>query len=114
MVPVEVPQGERGGKDAGERPGANATTGRIASTCRSAWLEISFGPLETLTSAVCGALVFDAGISAVSVMELTYDVATGFPFQRITDAGTKPAPLTVRVNAEPPGVTAEGTRGWSM
>jgi hypothetical protein len=40
-------------------------------------------------------------------------VTRGLPFHFTTEAGTNPAPFTVRVNADLPGAVASGASGWS-
>ncbi len=38
----------------------------------------------------------------------------GLPFHLTTELGTKPAPHTVSVKADPPGEALAGTSGWVM
>ena len=68
--------------------------------------------LDTVTEAVPGAAISAALRAAVSCPLLTKFVVLALPFQFTTDPETKPAPFTVRVNAEPPGGTAVGLNGW--
>ena len=49
-----------------------------------------------------------AGTAAVSCVVEIKVVASGLPFQVTVLAAVKPVPLTVRVNAGPPGETVEG------
>jgi hypothetical protein len=66
------------------------------------------GGLKTVTAAVPGSLVRLAGIVAVSLPALTKVVSRSVPFQRTTDVGVNPLPLTVRVRAGPSGATDVG------
>jgi hypothetical protein len=68
--------------------------------------------LTTVTDAVCGAEISDAGMAAVTLDALTKVVGRGLPFQFTTEPDTNPVPFTVKVNPAPPGSTASGTRGW--
>src|SRR5580693_96508 len=73
------------------------------------------GPgLLTVTLAVVAVAMSVAGIAAVNRVPLTKVVVRALPFHNTVEPATKPAPLTVRVNADPPGAAADGTRGWSM
>ena len=65
-----------------------------------------------MTAAVPGFMMSVERILAVNSDLVTKVVVLALPFQFSTDPGTNPEPLTVKVNADPPGVTASGTRGW--
>jgi hypothetical protein len=67
--------------------------------------------LTTVTAAVDAVAMSDARMAAVSLELLTKVVACGLPFQFTVEAGTNPAPFTVRVNPAPPGALASGTSG---
>ena len=54
--------------------------------------------LETVIETVPAEAISEAGMMAVSCVELTYVVARGEPFQSTTEPFTKFAPFTVRVN----------------
>src|SRR5216117_1711707 len=58
--------------------------------------------LKTVTEALPALEMSLAGIEAVIWVALTNAVVRFPPFQRTTDAATKPLPLTVRTNAGPP------------
>src|SRR5882724_6152999 len=64
--------------------------------------------LKTVTGAVPVAAMSAAGIAAVSCVAETNAVARFTPFQRTAEVETNPVPLTVRVKAGPPAVTADG------
>ena len=66
--------------------------------------------LNTLTDAAPGSAMSAAGIAAVNCVALIYVVTRSEPFHLTTDPLIKLAPLTVRVNADPPAVALEGFR----
>jgi hypothetical protein len=72
------------------------------------------GPaVTTVTVAVPGEAISAAVIDAVNCELLTKVVVLGLPFQFTTEEPeTKPVPVTVKVNAAPPGVAASGCRGF--
>jgi hypothetical protein len=67
--------------------------------------------LETVTKAVVGTAIFEAGTVADSLLELMYVVASAVPFQLTTELGTNPVPFTVKLNCGEPGATVSGTSG---
>ena len=69
--------------------------------------------LTTVMEAVAAAAMSDAGTVAVSCWPLTKAVLSAVPSKFTVAPETKPAPLTVRVNAPPPGAAEDGTKGWS-
>jgi hypothetical protein len=69
--PLKSPKASACGTTAETEEAVNATAGRVASTCRNTQLETSFAPLDTLMTAVSGEAIFEAGICAVSFLELT-------------------------------------------
>ena len=69
------------------------------------------GGFTTVTAAVPGVVIFDAGTVAVSWELLANIVASADPFQLTPDPDTNPEPFTVRVNAALPGAKLVGTRG---
>ena len=64
----------------------------------------------TVTFALPAVAIFAASMLAVSWVTLFRVVVRAIPFQWIATFGTKLAPLTVRVNTEPPAVAEEGIR----
>ena len=64
--------------------------------------------LKTVTAAVPGFPTSLAGIAAERLVPLTNVVARFEPFQRTTELGTKPAPLTDRVKAASPALAELG------
>src|SRR6266852_4022227 len=71
------------------------------------------GPgLTTVTAAVRAVAMSEARIFALNFDSLTKFVARGLPFHLTTEVDTKPVPLTVSVNAVPPGGLASGRKGW--
>lgn len=64
--------------------------------------------LVTVTGNVPAVWMAEAGIEAVTCAEPTKVVVSAVPLNFTTDVGTKPEPLTVRVNAAPPVVAFEG------
>src|SRR5215469_13037309 len=54
----------------------------------------------------------EARMAAVNLEELTKVVVLAEPFQLTVDPLTKPVPVTVSVNAGPPGAAASGLRGF--
>jgi hypothetical protein len=64
--------------------------------------------LYTVTCAVPGATMSDAGIAAVSRVAETKVVVRSAPFQRTTEPAANPLPSTVRVKAELPAAAVEG------
>jgi hypothetical protein len=68
--------------------------------------------LTTVIVAVVGFAMSVARIAAVNCELLVKVVVRGLPFQSTTDPATKPVPVTVRLNAAPPGAAAEGTTGF--
>src|SRR5450755_766328 len=67
--------------------------------------------LVTVTTAVFAVAMKDDEMGAVNCWALTRVVARALPFHLITAPVAKPVPLTVRVNAAPPGVATVGLRG---
>jgi hypothetical protein len=72
------------------------------------------GPaVTTVTVAVVGEAMSAAAIAAVNCELLTKVVGLGLPFQFTTEEPeTKPVPVTVKVNAAPPGAAASGCKGF--
>jgi hypothetical protein len=66
----------------------------------------------TVTEAVLAMAMSEARMLAVNWEPLTKVVARALPFQFTTDPETNPVPFTVKVNLDPPGAVASGTRGW--
>lgn len=65
----------------------------------------------TVTKAVLGMDIKEAGTVAVSCEAVTTFVARGVPFQFTTDPEAKPVPLTVSVKPAEPGAAVIGTSG---
>ena len=66
--------------------------------------------LNTVTWAVPAVAMSAAVIAAVNLVEETNVVVRSVPFQRTFELDTKPLPLTVNVNADPPGVADAGSK----
>src|SRR5205823_3862362 len=66
--------------------------------------------LTTVICAVPAAAMSAAAIAAVSCVAEPYVVARGVPFQRTTEPGMNPLPVTASVNAGPPTVAVAGLR----
>src|SRR5262249_7669462 len=64
--------------------------------------------LKTVTCAVPATAMSPAGICAVNCVELTKVVGRSAPFQRTTEPLMKFVPVTVKVKAAPPVITAFG------
>src|SRR5206468_2779116 len=64
--------------------------------------------VTTVTEAVPGAARSAAEMAAANWVLLTNVVVRAAPFQRTVEAGTKPLPVTVNVNAAPPTVALLG------
>jgi hypothetical protein len=70
------------------------------------------GPgLNTVMVGVFALAISEAGIAAVSFEPVTKVVVREEPFQLTVDPATNPVPVTVKVNAGPPGAMAAGTIG---
>jgi hypothetical protein len=91
------------------------TDGTELATGNKTMFEINAEPgLTTVTRAVPAEAMFAAGTDAVSFSLPTKVVASATPFHLTIAPETKPVPLTVRVNPDPPGAVLMGTRGWLM
>ena len=84
---------------AGEMEAITAAGSVAAEIVKEAAAELT-PELDTVTDADPAEAISEAGIVAVSCVELTNVVARGEPFQSTTEPFTKFAPFTVRVNPE--------------
>ena len=64
--------------------------------------------MKIVTLAVPEVAMSVAGMAAVSWVDETYVVVRAAPFHRTEEPVTKPVPVTVRVNADPPAVAELG------
>src|SRR5215472_14374640 len=70
--------------------------------------------LTTVIETVPAEAISEAGTAPVSCVLFTKVVGRAAPLKSTVAPRTKPAPLTVRLNAVPPGEMLTGTNGWLM
>ena len=70
--------------------------------------------LRTLMPAVPGAAISAAPIAAVNCVALTNVVGRALPFQRASELGVNPVPVSVSVKAGPPSAVLVGLKAVSV
>src|ERR1035441_9558526 len=108
-IVIRVPGAMEGRKLAELRIPLKVTVGVRRAMVKASAFDVAPSP-ATVTLAVPAVAMRAAGTLAVNWEALTNVVASGAPFHCTLELAVKPAPVTVRVKAAPPGAAALGLR----